>query len=143
MRSQWPIAIRAGGGLAARAVLCIAAMLVLPGGAQGPPQPHGLASGQRLGRSPADQDGDNFRETERLVALNRQRQKNMVSDTDKLLKLATELETEVEGGGEEHFTPEQLHKISEIEKLARSVKDKMTYSVKGPVFQEPLPFSIH
>ena len=63
----------------------------------------------------------------------------MVADTNKLLKLAGELNAELAGEHPESLNPDQLRKVAEIEKLAHSVKDKMSMSVKGiPVF-EPLP----
>lgn len=61
----------------------------------------------------------------RLTALNIERQKQMVSDTNKLLKLARELNDEVAENSSATLTSDQLHKIAEIEKLARSVKEKM------------------
>jgi hypothetical protein len=65
----------------------------------------------------------------RLRALNMERQKEMVSDTNKLLKLARELNAEVAGQKAEMLTPDQLHKIAEIEKLARNVRERMTSAV--------------
>ena len=65
----------------------------------------------------------------RLRALNMERQKEMVSDTNKLLKLARELNTEVAGQKSDTLTPDQLHKIAEIEKLARNVRDRMASAV--------------
>jgi hypothetical protein len=53
------------------------------------------------------------------------RQKRLVSDTARLLALANELKTEAAGSGSETLTPEMLRKMDEIERLARSVKDKM------------------
>ena len=53
------------------------------------------------------------------------RQKHLVTDTDRLVDLANELKLEVANSGSETLTPEMQHKIAEIEKLARSVKDKM------------------
>ena len=50
------------------------------------------------------------------------------TDTDKLLKLATELKTYVEKSNEHVMSVDVIKKADEIEKLARSVKDKM----KGP-----------
>ena len=64
-----------------------------------------------------------------FLLLNVQRQKTMVSDADKLLKLATELKAEIDAGDSASLSPEQLRKISEIEKLARSVKQKMSITV--------------
>jgi len=65
----------------------------------------------------------------RLRALNMERQKEMVSDTNKLLRLARELNEEVAGQKSEALTLNQLHKVAEIEKLARNVRDRMTSAV--------------
>jgi hypothetical protein len=65
----------------------------------------------------------------RLRALNIERQKQMVSDAAKLLKLAQELNTEVAAANSGAFTPDQLRKIGEIEKLARNVRERMTTAV--------------
>ena len=49
------------------------------------------------------------------------------------------MNAELAGEHPESLNPDQLRKVAEIEKLAHSVKDKMSMSVKGiPVF-EPLP----
>ena len=61
-----------------------------------------------------------------IQLLNVQRQKTIVSDTEKILKLATELKAEIDSGDSASLSPEQMHKISEIEKLARNVKQKMS-----------------
>lgn len=68
----------------------------------------------------------------RLRALNTQRQKQMVADTDKLLKVARELNEEVAARNGGALTPEELHKIAEIEKLAHNVKERMTNGVGQP-----------
>jgi len=60
-----------------------------------------------------------------LKELNIQRQKQLSSDSEKLLALATELKTEVGQARESDPTPEQLRKAEQIEKLAHSVRDKM------------------
>jgi hypothetical protein len=72
-----------------------------------------------------------------LAALNVERQKEMVSDTNKLLKLARELNEEVAASRATEFTPDQMKKIAEIEKLAKSVRERMTSAV-GP--QQPTPY---
>jgi hypothetical protein len=59
------------------------------------------------------------------LARNVDRQKRLVSDTQRLLTLANELKTEVASSGTETITPEMLRQMDEIEKLARSVKDRM------------------
>jgi hypothetical protein len=56
---------------------------------------------------------------------NSDRQKHLEADTKRLLLLANELKTEIASSGTETMTPEMLRKMDEIEKLARSVKDKM------------------
>lgn len=79
-----------------------------------------------------------------LRALNAQRQKAMVSDAAKLLQLATELNAEVASGNSGSLTPSQLRKVAAIEKLARSVKEKMSLAVGGgmderDLFRSPSP----
>ena len=76
----------------------------------------------------------------RMRAMNADRQKSMVSDTDRLLKLAKELNSEIENSNLTALTPVQLREISDIEKLARNVKQKMSISFTGgPSFEETLP----
>jgi hypothetical protein len=74
----------------------------------------------------------------RQLALNAQRQKQMVADASKLLKLAQELNDEVAASHPGAWAPEQLRKIAEIEKLARSVREKMIDGAGAP---EPYPMA--
>jgi hypothetical protein len=78
-------------------------------------------------------------QSERLLrALNADRQKSLVSDANKLLRLANELNAEIAQSNPDALTPSQLHKMAEIEKLAHNVKDKMSTSVRGtPALQPP------
>lgn len=86
-----------------------------------------------------DQEGWPYRER-RLRELNVAQHKSMVSDTEKLLKLVTELNAEISSKSPASLTPEQLRKVAEIEKLAHSVKDKMRDSVQGtPTFMDTAP----
>jgi spore coat polysaccharide biosynthesis protein SpsF (cytidylyltransferase family) len=59
---------------------------------------------------------------------NKGRQADLKRDTEKLLKLATELKEYVDKTNENVLSLNVLKKAEEIEKLAHSVKDKM----KGP-----------
>lgn len=68
----------------------------------------------------------------RIRGLNNERQKEMVSDTNKLLKLAQELNDEIAAKNAGTLTFDQLHKIAQIEKLARGVKEKMADAVGQP-----------
>lgn len=150
MRKLRMVALKLRTNHAGRQAFCLALVLALPGGAQtvstgtpnpqhGPlPQPIGQRAGDSLnGVGP----GDPSEQESRLRALNRERQKTMVSDTNKLLKLASEFDAEVKGSTSQTLTPAQLRKVASIEKLARSVKEKMTYSLRGTLYQDP-PFSM-
>lgn len=64
-------------------------------------------------------------EHDREKALNKQRQTNLQKDTDRLLKLATELKESVDKSNEHTLSLDVIKKADEIEKLAKSVKDKM------------------
>jgi len=74
-----------------------------------------------------------------MRALNAERQKELVADTDRLLKLTAELETEVKKNKSTSLTPDQLRQLARIEKLARSVKDKMSNPVQTSVFDDEFP----
>ncbi len=65
-----------------------------------------------------------FRDSARQ-RLNTDRQRKLVNDTERLLALANELKAEAAVAGTESLTPQMLRQMDEIEKLARSVKDKM------------------
>jgi hypothetical protein len=81
----------------------------------------------------------------RQTALNIERQKELVSDTNKLLKLARELNDEVAANNTAALTQDQLHKIALIEKLARGVKQKMADGVgqQEPGMQTPFTIPAH
>ena len=123
-------------------VLLWATLLPLPGAAQnGPPTKPPLQQMQgQQGIGIFDHPGyeDEARHERQLQALNADRQKSLVSDTVKLLKLANELNAEVSGRNPDTLTPDQLRKLEQIEKLAHSVKEKMSTSVRGvPPFHMP------
>lgn len=118
---------------AACQVLCIALLLVAQAGAQshGTPSLPTLPSGAPVG-SREDYDipnRDPVEEARRLQALNAARQKGMVSDANKLLKLTTEFNEEIARTNSATFTPAQLRKLAQIEKLAHSVSEKMSSTV--------------
>lgn len=64
-------------------------------------------------------------ERDREKALNKQRQTNLQKDTDRLLQLATELKQYVDKTNEHTLSLDVVKKAEEIEKLAKSVKEKM------------------
>jgi hypothetical protein len=56
---------------------------------------------------------------------NKERQEQLKKDTDSLLKLATELKVYVDQTNENILSLDVIKKAEQIEKLARSVKEKM------------------
>ncbi|MGH9602551.1 MAG: hypothetical protein ACRD24_09210 [Terriglobales bacterium] len=64
-------------------------------------------------------------EKRRQKALNKERFTELKRDTDKLLELATELKTHVDKADENMLSLEVVKKTEQIEKLAKSVRDKM------------------
>jgi hypothetical protein len=62
---------------------------------------------------------------QQLKALNEQRQTQLVADTDKLLQLATELKTEAGKTDKDTLSITVIKKTEQIEKLAKSVREKM------------------
>jgi hypothetical protein len=76
------------------------------------------------GDGPADPLETMMAEKTRL-ARNVDRQRRLESDTQRLLTLANDLKTEVASSGTETLTPVMLRQMDEIEKLARSVKERM------------------
>jgi hypothetical protein len=100
------------------------------------PVPHlmGLGVGE-FGDPPGDPSRGNARI---LRALNADRQKSLVSDTNKLLRLVNELNAEIARANGGFLTASQLRRVAEIEKLAHNVREKMSTSVRWtPAFQAP------
>jgi hypothetical protein len=62
----------------------------------------------------------------RVRMFNAERQKSVVSDTNKLVKLIADLNAEVSKQGSDSLTDEQLRKLAVIEKLAANVRKNMT-----------------
>ena len=85
--------------------------------------------------------GGNSPEIEKMLrSQNAERQKSLVSDTNKLLRLTNELNAEIARTSPEALSDAELRKLAEIEKLAHSVKEKMSTSVRGtPAYRQP-PF---
>jgi len=141
--------VRRLGRPAARPALWLLLLLVLPVGAQYVPLPpqHSMP-GQldRLAPSPGEafEPGGSAEEERILRMANAERQKSLVNDANKLLKLARELDSEVGAGQAGALTAAQLRKVAEIEKLAHNVKEKMSTSVRGiPVFGPQTVFPVH
>jgi hypothetical protein len=76
-----------------------------------------------------EEDFDPIMAERRIRALNTERQKLMVADTNKLFRLAKELNQEIATANTGSWTPDQLRKIAEIEKLAHGVRERMATGV--------------
>jgi hypothetical protein len=93
------------------------------------PMPRPVPSPPDITAAPAD--GDEARERlahEMEKKATKERVAALKSDTDKLLKLSVELKSYVDKSDENVLSVDVIKKAEEIEKLAKSVKDKM----KGP-----------
>jgi hypothetical protein len=64
-------------------------------------------------------------EAQQAKARNSERQKRIQGDTEKLLALATELKQQIEKQDKNALPGDVAKKAEEIEKLAKSVKDRM------------------
>jgi hypothetical protein len=113
------------------ALVCTA---ILEGQVQQPPQtpnppPTGTGQGRvNLGQGDGEeQDNPVIHRAAVLAQMKRnvQRQQQIVKDTDRLMELAQQLKEEVAKGNKSTLSSSVAKKAEEIERLAKSVKDKM------------------
>ena len=123
--------------IATRAALGLALVLGIPVAGQSPFQQFPSSNSGRLPQqyppdtnAPFGQDS-NSPERKRVQLLNSERQKALVSDTEKLLKLAKELNDDIAASTSGAMSENDVRKVTEIGKLAKNVKEKMSYSVIG------------
>ena len=84
---------------------------------------------RRFGTSPLDFGPvEQSMDARRLIALNAERQKRLTGDSAAILKLAQELNAEIHEDDSAAWTPQQMRKLAEIEKLARNVRERMVYA---------------
>ena len=72
------------------------------------------------------------RDNERMKAMNTDRAKRIKRDTDKLLELATELKQYVDKTNENVMSVDVIKKADEVEKLAKSIREKMKEDYRIP-----------
>ena len=92
-----------------------------PTGAQYPPYSRDI--GRPGSREP--NEIEQKMEHDREKKLNQERQAELKRDTDKLFQLATQLKQAVAKSNENTLSLEVIKKAGEIEKLAKSVREKM------------------
>jgi hypothetical protein len=80
---------------------------------------------REFGRDRQRDDNERKMERDREKALNKQRQADIQKDTDRLLRLATELKEYVDKTDEHMLSVDVLKKTDEIDKLAKQIRDKM------------------
>jgi hypothetical protein len=128
--------------------LWLALLLVLLAGAQNFPSQAQQPSSGHLGQMTANatvpfEQPDPAGEQHRQRLLNADRQKALVADADKVLKLVTKFNAEVGAAQPDSLTPAQLRALAEIQKLAHSVKTRMSDPIYGtPRFIEPSPATL-
>lgn len=121
-------------------VLCFAATLSPQSKAQmAPIQNNGRASQTSPTPIPDPMGSNSIFQARRIRELNVERQSEMVSDADRLLKLTAQLNAEVAHSHSSTLTPDQLHMLERIEKLAKSVRDKMSNPIQGTIFEDSFP----
>ena len=141
-------------GIAGQVALAAGLLLAVPAGAQSsqgggqmsPGVQHQISVAEQVARNastdPLAAGVDPLDEARRMKRLNADRQKHLVSETQKLVALTEALYAEVAREDSDHLTPAQMRKLGEIEKLAKGVREKMTMAVgNGPIFQPPAIFS--
>lgn len=72
------------------------------------------------------------RDNERMKAMNKDRVERIKRDTDKLLALATELKQYVDKTNVNILSVEVIKKADEIDKLAKSIREKMKEDYRIP-----------
>jgi hypothetical protein len=90
------------------------------------PQVPTIPSAPGFGEPPNPADPIQRQQQQRMEkARNVDRQKQLEQDTDKLLALAKQLKEEVSKSNKDTLSIDVVKKAAEIEKLAKSVKDRM------------------
>ena len=83
-----------------------------------------------INRQPDFSDQERMRQEQKtqqgFEAINALRKKQVTDDTARLLKLASELKAEIDNTKKDTVSQSTLHKAATIEKLARSIKEKMS-----------------
>ncbi len=72
------------------------------------------------------------REHERVKAMNKDRAARIKRDTDQLLELATELKQYVDKTNENVLSVDVIRKAEAVEKLAKSIREKMKEDYRTP-----------
>jgi len=92
-------------------------------------QQNGTYVPNAVNRMPDANDRDKMQQQQTnedaIEAANAERKKQISADSEKLLKMATDLKDELDKTGKDTLSVDTIHKIDAIEKLARGMKDKL------------------
>lgn len=77
-------------------------------------------------------DDEIKRDNERMKAMNKDRAVRIKRDTDKLFELSTELKQYVDKTNENVMSVDVIKKADEIEKLAKSIRERMKQDYRIP-----------
>jgi hypothetical protein len=129
VRSVHGLRLRQAGSLAA--LLCLT---LLPGTSQQPNNPPRNVP-EFLNRLPDVNDQARMRQEQKseadFTAANALRQKKVTEDSARLLQMATDLKTDIEKAGKDTLSVSALRKADAIEKLAHSIKQRLTLSMNS------------
>lgn len=112
-------------------LLAIALFLGAPIAAQSPGS-GGVPSSRTQVLDPSLGFDDSSIAARQAKMLNIERQKAIVTDTKKILELARELNADAASGYTTLTAPQRLHKAEEIQKLAKTVREKMIFAIGLP-----------
>jgi hypothetical protein len=122
-RLSRPIAISAG------ALVCLFFLVVNPAATRALIQQNGTYVPNAVNRMPDANDRDKMQQQQsdhdRIEAANTLRKQEITADSEKLLKMVTELKAELDKTDKDTLPVGSIHKIDAIDKLARDMKDKL------------------
>lgn len=125
--------LRRNSGSWVRIAVCLAMCIALSGLAQNGANPTKSILLPEANRPPDANQQMEMREQQakqqNYEAANSERKKQLVSDSDQLLKLATELKAEVDKTDKDTLSVTVIRKADAIERLAHNVKEKMKLTV--------------
>lgn len=94
-----------------------------------PMQQNGTYVPNAVNRMPDANDRDKMQQqqsdADRIEAANAERRKQICADSDKLLKMATDLKDDLDKTSKDTLSIETIHKIDAIQKLTKDMKDKL------------------
>ncbi len=92
-------------------------------------QQNGTYVPNAVNRMPDANDRDKMQQQKsdeaRIEAANAERKKQICADSDKLLKMATDLKDELDRTNKDTVSIDTIHKVDAIQKLAKDMKDKL------------------